>query len=87
MEKIEKYKAFDGTEFDSEYECSWYEDQREKQIADAVKYVKMLSAFCNNMCEGCYFNTCKQTTLEPHCLFRNKPSEWVECSMVDLDLE
>ena len=87
MEKIEKYKAFDGTLFDSEYECTWYEDLREKQIAAAVDCVKLLSAFCNNMCKDCYFNTSKQTTLEPYCLFREKPSEWTKCDMVDLDFE
>ena len=85
MEKIEKYRAFDGTLFDSEHECALYEAQIEKQIDAAVDCVKLLSAFCNNMCKDCYFNISKKTILEPYCLFSNKPSDWVKDGVIDFE--
>ena len=86
MEKIEVYKAFDGTLFDSEKECLDYEKLREKQITKAASCAKIISEFCNNRCEDCYFNIMRGSILEPSCLFNCKPCEWTEYE-VDLDLE
>ena len=85
MEKIEKYKAFDGTLFDSEKECLNYEKLREKQIAKAASCAKIISEFCNDSCEDCHFNIMLGSVFEPSCLFNRKPCEWDDYG-VDLNI-